>query len=112
MHSYINGHQHPWCTRHDLRHTIPWSLRDDGQPGISRANTVMTSHGQSGISRANTVMNSHGDHSRTPMVGPKSADNKRSMDDRRLREVLEELYKDKKYFDHVIDSTGERIFRY
>jgi hypothetical protein len=37
----------------------------------------------------------------------KSADaRKRDMDEWRLKILLEELYKDKKYFDHVIDSTG------
>lgn len=48
---------------------------------------------------ANSVAKKH--------TAPKSAENtKKKIDDRRLKELLEELYKDKKYFDHVIDSTG------
>ncbi|KAK3100695.1 hypothetical protein FSP39_023883 [Pinctada imbricata] len=88
-----NGNPGPWCTRHDLRHSIPWSLRvENGHPGISRAHTGL--HDES-------------DNSNNAFGLPKSADHKRNLDDRRLREILEELYKDKKYFDHVIDTTGD-----
>lgn len=78
----------PWCTRHELRHTIPWSLREP-----------------SSMTRANTMVNDSGESMRS-LGASKSADaKKRNMDDWRLRILLEELYKDKKYFDHVIDST-------
>ena len=29
-----------------------------------------------------------------------------TIDDYRLRQLLEELYRDKKYFDHYVDTTG------
>lgn len=59
------------------------------------------------MTRANTMVNDSGESMRS-LGASKSADaKKRNMDDWRLRILLEELYKDKKYFDHVIDSTGK-----
>lgn len=68
---------------HDMRHAMPWSLLNK--------NPVR----ESSISDININRK-----------GPKSADAKRDLDDRRLKELLEELYTDKKYFDHVIHTTG------
>ncbi|XP_062571963.1 trichohyalin-like [Saccostrea cucullata] len=78
----------PWCTRHELRHTIPWSLREP---------TSMT--------RANTTLNESGESMRLNGASKSADARKRDMDEWRLKILLEELYKDKKYFDHVIDST-------
>lgn len=82
-----------FCPKHDMRHALPWSLINQYQ---IRESSVLD---------ANSVAKKQ--------VAPKSAENgKREIDDRRLRELLEELYKDKKYFDHVIDTTGKYIFSY
>lgn len=56
------------------------------------------------------MVNDSGESMRS-LGASKSADaKKRNMDDWRLKILLEELYKDKKYFDHVIDSTGKATY--
>lgn len=78
----------PWCTRHELRHSIPWSLREP-----------------TGVTRANTTLNDSGESVRIDGACKSADAKKRDMDEWRLKILLEELYKDKKYFDHVLDST-------
>ena len=80
----------PWCTRHELRHSIPWSLREP-----------------TSVTRANTTLNDSGESVRIDGACKSADAKKRDMDEWRLKILLEELYKDKKYFDHVLDSTGE-----
>jgi hypothetical protein len=70
-----------------MRHALPWSL-------INQYHIR-----ESSVLDANSVAKKQ--------LAPKSADNgKREIDDRRLRELLEELYKDKKYFDHMITDDS------
>lgn len=72
-------------TSHDRRHAIPWSIRN-----------------------APTRPHTDGHSLSKSLDAPRSDETYKrdDVDDRRLRELLEELYKDKKYFDHVIDTTG------
>ncbi|XP_052077898.1 myb-like protein X [Mytilus californianus] len=82
----LPGSHDMFCPKHDMRHALPWSLINQYQIR------------ESSLLDINSVSKQH--------TTSKSANNvKRDMDDRRLRELLEELYKDKKYFDHVIDTT-------
>ncbi|VDI36257.1 Hypothetical predicted protein, partial [Mytilus galloprovincialis] len=82
----LPGSHDMFCHKHDMRHALPWSLINQYQIR------------ESSLLDINSVSKHH--------TMSKSAGNvKRDMDDRRLRELLEELYKDKKYFDHVIDTT-------
>lgn len=84
----LPGSHDMFCHKHDMRHALPWSLINQYQIR------------ESSLLDINSVSKHH--------TMSKSAGNvKRDMDDRRLRELLEELYKDKKYFDHVIDTTGK-----
>ncbi|KAJ8297652.1 hypothetical protein KUTeg_024183 [Tegillarca granosa] len=71
--------------QHEKRHMIPWSLI------------------YSGSSRDMTSL----DLKRSEQIGvSKSAGASREkIDDRRLKELLEELYRDKKYFDHVVETS-------
>ncbi|XP_069128925.1 uncharacterized protein [Argopecten irradians] len=72
-------------SNHDRRHAIPWSIIN---PPPRRPHTD-----GGGLTQS--------------LDAPRSADMaSRGMDDKRLRELLEELYKDKKYFDHVIDTSA------
>ncbi|OWF55627.1 hypothetical protein KP79_PYT13296 [Mizuhopecten yessoensis] len=74
-------------SRHDQRHAIPWSILN-APPGRPHTD---------------------GNDLAKSLDAPRSADTiQRGMDEKRLRELLEELYKDKKYFDHVIDTTAPK----
>lgn len=58
------------------------------------------------MTRANTTLDESGENMRIAGASKSADARKRDMDEWRLKILLEELYKDKKYFDHVIDSTG------
>ena len=75
--------------KHELRHMIPWSML-----GRTPVRSI--------ASAGDPLLSKSSEH-------PKSAGaiQRKDMDDRRLKELLEELYKDKKYFDHVIETTGK-----
>lgn len=73
---------------HEKRHAIPWSLIYHHGSNRELTGTDLIRSQNIGVSKS-------------------AGASREKIDDRRLRELLEELYRDKKYFDHVVETTSK-----